>query len=219
MFVIVIAGVVFAFGLAGLLWYYSENERVKRALREAKKYSIEEFPDGTQGKIVGRVQFLGEPLTAPLSGRPCAFYSIRVEEYQSNGNSGSWYEIITDEKGIDFAMSDGTGQAIIHTEAAKTVLSEDHQTKSGTLNDPTAAERAYLESHAVEGKGWVFNKSLRYSEGVLEADEMVSVFGYGSKEPDPDAAPAGYRDMAPMRLRISGSATHPPLISDHLSVH
>jgi hypothetical protein len=219
MFTIVIAGLVFAVGVGGLLWYYSENEKIKRALREAKKYSIKEFPDGAQGKIVGRVEFLGEPLRAPLSGRPCAFYSIRVEEYRSNGKSGSWYKIIGDEVGINFGMSDGTGQAIIHAEAAKTVLTEDHETKSGTFDDPTEVERAYLESKSVEGQGWVFNKSLRYIEGVLEADEMVSVFGYGSKEPDPDAAPAGYRDMAPMRLRISGSANHPPLISDHPSVH
>jgi len=98
------------------------------------------------------------------------------------------------------------------------VLTEDHETHSGTFDDATPAEEAFLNKHARESKNWIFNKRIRYREGVLEAGEEVAVMGYGSKEPDPEGtAGAGYRDMPSMRLRISGSANFPPLISDDIS--
>ncbi len=195
-------------------WYNSEHQRIQRELRGASKYKIGDFPDGTQGKVVGRLALHQKELTAPLSGRSCTYFKVAVSEYRSNGDSGSYYEIITEEEGVDFALDDGTGTAIVLVGSARTALTEDHETRSGTLDDPTAREQAYLDAHGQEGEGWLFNKTLRYVEAVLEPGELVSVFGYGSKEPDPDAAPAGYRDAQPMRLRISGSANYPALISD-----
>ena len=195
-------------------WYMDEEQVTKRALRNARKHSIRDFPDSTQGKVVGRLAYHQEELVAPLSGRPCAYYCITVSEYRSHGNSGSYCEIINEEKGVDFVLRDGTGTALVMVAAASTALTRDHKTTSGTFDSPTPREESYLNAHGEQGKGWVFNKSIRYVEGILEAGEQVSVYGFGSKEPDPDADPTGYRDAPPMRLRISGSVDHPSLISD-----
>ncbi len=199
-----------------MLWYYSPREKIKRALRDATKYSIRDFPDSSLGKVVGRLVLLDEQLVAPLSGRPCAYFSISVEEYRSRGKSGSWVTMVEEERGVDFALDDGSGTAIVVVASAKTALSSDHRSSSGTFDDPTPREQSYLDSHGRESEGWVFNKKIRYIEAVLEPGELVSVYGYGSKEPDPKATPGGYREMQPMRLRISGSQNHPPLISDEL---
>lgn len=201
------------------LWYYSDSQKIKRALRNAALFSIEDFPDGTQGKVAGDLVLSDRELVAPLSGRLCAYYCIKVEEYRSHGKSGSWYDIINEEDSVDFVLDDGTGRAIVMVAGAKTAITTDHESNSGTFDNPTRTERNYLESHGKEGQGWVFNKKLRYTEAILEPGERVSVFGYGSKEPDPDAAPSGYREMQPMRLRISGNVDYPPMISDCPSVH
>jgi len=89
--------------------------------------------------------------------------------------------------------------------------------KSGTFDDPSPQEEEYLATHGKRGKDWFFNKALRYREGILEAGEMVSVYGRGVREPDPEGVDEaeGYRGLPPMRLRMSGSFDEPLLISDN----
>lgn len=211
--------IVFVAGALFVITHFSERERTKRALRDATQYAVGEFPDGAQGKVVGKVQLLGEPILAPLSGRSCVYYSIRVEEYRNNGTTGNWYQLLADEEGVNFAVDDETGSAVVHVEAAKIVLSEDHSTTSSSSDLPNEVERAFLDRHSKKGEDWVSSKTLRYVEAVIEPGETVSVFGYGSQEPDPNAAPTGYRDIPPMRVRISGSKSRPAIISDIPSVH
>jgi len=113
MMALLLMGLVVGGGLLGLVLYYSEGARLKRELRNAERWSIGEFPDGTIAKVVGSLVLVGEPLMAPLSGRPCAYYDIRVQEYRSSGKSGSWHTIIRESQGTDFMLEDGTGKAII----------------------------------------------------------------------------------------------------------
>jgi len=75
-----------------------------------------------------------------------------------------------------------------------------------------------LDAHGIASEGAVGNKTLEFSEGVLEQGEIVAVLGVGSWQDDPDVAPsagAGYRDTdAPRRLVMTSPEGGPLIVTD-----
>ncbi len=199
----------------GVFWYFSADAVIRRTLRNAQTVAVSEFQPGTAAKLVGRLSHTGQTLTAPLSGRSCAYYQVTVEEYRSNGKSGSWYTVVDESEGAGFLLQDDSGQALVHLQAAKVVVVKDSHSKSGTFDDATEAEEAFLQRHGKKSQGWVFNKKLRYREGVLEEGETVAVFGHGEWDanPDPSAPGAGYRGTS-KRLVMRTNAQSPLYVSD-----
>lgn len=195
---------------------FNESARLRRLLRNAPRVSIKEFPDGGVGKIVGTLEYLDEPLTAPLSQRPCALYDVLVEEKTGNKNK-YWRTMVTTSENVRFRIRDDTGYAIIDPTYAQFTIVKDNHSQSGTFDDPTEVEKAFLSRHGQTGTGWVFNKTLRYREGVLEAGEEVAILGFGMREPDPEpdlSDERGYRAGPPTRLVMSGGHQKPLTISD-----
>ncbi len=211
---IAIFGVALAVG-----HYHSKPVRLKRALRQTPRHAIADFPENTTGKVVGQLSYLGDALSAPLTGRACAYFEAFVEESQKHGKNSRWVTIIHEIKGSPFALSDESGRAIVDPSGSDVVVTIDVQTSSGTFDDATAQENAFLAQYGQRSQGAYFNRPLRYREGILAAGEKVAVMGMGMREPDPDVANAsgGYRDAPAMRLRLGGSSKHPLVISDDLS--
>ncbi len=205
-------GILLLVGVAGgLIWYLGKRQALMRRLKQAKPWSIGELPEDTLGKIVGHARPVAETLTAPISGRSCVFYEVSV--VQDHGKSSS--TIIHELQGVPFYLEDGTGRAIVDPRGAEVVLEQDFSTSSGTLDDATPVETAFLQRHGKEPKGWVFNKSLRYRESIIGIGESVAVLGAGVREPDPDAPPSqDYRGAMPTRLRLSNAREHKLVISD-----
>lgn len=203
-------------------WYFSEAQKIKRALRDAEHVPIARYPHGGIKKVIGVLSVEGELLTAPLSGRPCAAWEVIVQEQRSSGKSTSWHTIICEVEAVPFILEDHTGRAHIDPSGAQLVVTADQHSRSGTFDDPTPEEHAFLDRHGEEGTGWVFNRTLRYREGVLEADELVAVLGQGTVSYD-DAPErqhlGGYRSLAASkRLYIRAAGGHPLYISDDASV-
>lgn len=205
-------------GLVKVALWKSETDNVVRALRKAHRKSIESFDEAEPGKIVGVLSYVGEPLQSPLTGRTCGCYEIRVEEYKSLGNAGlgRWQTVIHEIRGHEFMIEDGTGRAIIDPSNPDGVIEIDHRSASGDSDKPTFRAREYLESHGISHRGRLFDKTLRYREGILERGETVAVMGRATREPDPDAAGevTGYRDGPPTRLRFRGTRKTPLFLSD-----
>jgi hypothetical protein len=57
-------------------------------------------------------------------------------------------------------------------------------------------------------------KRLRYREAIVAIGEIISVLGSGTREPDPQAAPADYRGGQPTLIRLTSSPRYPLVISD-----
>lgn len=207
----VVAGV--AIVAASLMW--NEKARIRRELRGAPRVDLAELREGRTGRVVGKVGE-GETLQAPFTGRSCVFYEATVEEYRSSGKTGSWRQVVREAVGVPFVLDDGTGRAIVDPRGARVAVDLDMTTRSGTFDDATPVEEEFLTRHGLRSTGWVFNKSLRYREGVIEIGETIAVMGQGVREPDPDAVGkvGGYRSGPPTRLRLGGSARHPILLSD-----
>jgi len=216
-------------GLLAVLIFLVSQQLGARAqlvgqVRASATSTIAAFPEHAGGKIVGHVHAFEESeeplLTAPITGRPCVYYVVRVVEAKSNlaTESVDHVTILHEEEGVPFVVTDGTGYAIVDPRGARVALVTDARTKSGTFDDATAAEEQLLQRHGEASVGWWFNRALTYHEAVIAPGERIAVLGAGVREPDPHAAPdGGYRGTMPTRLRMSSSPRYPLVISDEPS--
>jgi hypothetical protein len=67
-------------GLCFGFWYFSEAQRVKRALAAAPITAIAQLREGDTVRVVGALKLGPRTLSSPLSGRPCAVFFVRVRE-------------------------------------------------------------------------------------------------------------------------------------------
>lgn len=198
-----------------LAWYFSGAQRTKRKLRSAQLWSIGELPESTLGRVIGQVQALDRTLVGPLTGRPCVCYFARVDVRRTIGGTSPWKTIIKESRCVPFRLVDQTGHAIVDPLDAQVALTSERTSSSGTFDDATPAEEAFLAKHGHASKGRVFNKDLRYTEEIIEIGETIAVLGSGVREGDPTARPPdGYRSPAPTRLRLTGSSRFPLVIGD-----
>jgi hypothetical protein len=206
-------------GVMLAIWYFSPTARARRALRAAQRVPVAEALDGQLVKLVGllRLDPAAQELTSPLTGRRCAYFEASVDQRKSSGKSSHWRTIIREQ---DFAGSfyikDASGEALVEGLSPKVVLNMDAHFSSGTFDDATPRLERFLSRHGESSEGWVFNKTLRYTEGVLEEGELVAVFGLCAQEPDPDpraGGRGGYRERA-MRIKLTKPAEGELLISD-----
>lgn len=196
-------------------WYFSHGARIKRQLKSARPWALAELPEDTHGRVIGQAHPLQEQLQGPLTGRPCVYYIAQVEEQRSTGRSTYWRTIASETRGVPFVLVDGTGRAIVDPNGAQVALDFDGNSKSGTFNSADPVQEAFLARHGQKSQGWVFNKTLRYREAMIEVGETIAVLGSGVREPDPYAPPeAAYRGAPPTRLRLTSSARFPLVISD-----
>jgi hypothetical protein len=215
------SGVIFAIVITAIIvilvlaWLFNKSARLKRKLRAAKAFSIGELPEDTLGRVVGQARPLASTLQGPLTGRPCVYYIATVEEQRSNGRSSYWKTIITESQGVPFVLEDSTGRAIVDPNSAEVALDFDGKSSSGTFHDANEVQEAFLARYNKKSSGWVFNKSLRYREAMIEIGETVAVLGSGVREPDPNAPPEdAYRGAPRTQLRLTSSPQFPLVISD-----
>lgn len=198
-----------------LSWWFSEAAKIRRALRAARRVPIAEVREGEVVRVTGRVRGVSELLRAPLSGRPCVFFEVTVEEYRSSGKSGRWVRILREQEAMDFLVEDGTGKALVRADGMRVLAQRDHEQSSGTFNDATPELEAFLARHGEKSTGWIFNRRLRYREGIFEPGETVTVLGeaHWEQDPDPETAGTGYRDV-PKRLVLRPRPQGPVIASD-----
>ncbi len=193
-------------------YYFSNNKRIKRKLKNSKLKKLIHFKSGDVAKLVGKVEFAGTPLRAPLSNRECAHYHIHVEQQVSSGKSSHWKTIINEEVSGNFVIRDGADYAFINDSRIKSYIVKDRKYNSGFLKDATERLEHYLNSKGFESENMLgFNKTIRYKEGVLEKDEEIAVFGKGQWV---DAASVNLPDKCNRVLAIMSTPEEAVYLSD-----
>ena len=160
-------------------YYYSNKSVLLRAFKTSRKKSINSIQQNEYAKVIGKAKYVNQPLIAPLSGRQCVYYHIIVEV---KGDK-HWRKIIDDVKTQDFFIETNSEMAIVKSSnlnksSMRFHLVKDHKEKSGFRNDAPEKLEQYLISHNKKSTGILgINKSMRYSEGVIELDETIAVKG------------------------------------------
>lgn len=195
-----------------------KEQRLRRALQDAPRVKVREVKEGQVVKVVGRLTYAGEPLSAPVSGRTCAAWHAEV--WVSGGQDEMTIpERIEDQRTQDFLLTDGTGTALVRPAFADLVIKQDARFRSGTFHSATPRLEAFLSRHGQSsmGTGW-HTKDIDYREGVLEEGEFVAVLARGRWEIDPHPGSsgerAGYRGEA-RRLVLVPPAGARMILSDH----
>lgn len=204
-----------AVGLIALHYAQSSPERrARHMLQQSPVRSLDSAQEGEVIKVVGTLHYVEDPLQAPLSGRPCAYYEILVEQrpelrfetrgFESNSDQAQ-HERWVVRAGRDFELDDGSGKpALVRMERTTVRITYDRHFRSGGFDAPTPAMRQLLNRHLhVGGPGFSLQSNMRYSEGILEAGERVAVRGRVLRDVVPGAG-RGYRDHA-HRLMLAPS--------------
>jgi hypothetical protein len=208
--------IIAVFVIAGLLtlfsFYYNKKARIKRKLKKSPVKRIATVTDGEVVKITGKVEYTGEPLTAPLSGRTCACYHVLVEQRVSSGKNTHWKTIIEEEIFGSFGIRDEDYCARFDGNKVKSYIVQDRKYTSGFRNDALEVLERYLKNHGYESENFLgMNKTIRYREGVLEEGETIAVLGKARWE---KAESGQWSDSYGKVLIISPTEKEPVYLSD-----
>jgi hypothetical protein len=192
------------------------GRRLRRRLRKAPRAELGTLEENTFARITGMVRpFDKRLLEAPLSGRLCVYYAVQVISAYGSRRREAHTEIGAEQEGMSFQLEDDTATAVIDPDHARIDAAFDFESESKGAFDADERQRALLLRLQLTRRDWWNTDRLLYREAVIEADERIALFGAAMREPDPDAAPTGmYRDGRPQRLRFTGTAKYPLVISD-----
>ena len=83
-----------------------------------------------------------------------------------------------EERYVDFSIDDGTGRLQVVTSVPRVAVVRDLHTRSGTFDDASEIEEAFLRRHELKSVNMIgLNIAIRYEEGVIEPGEEVTVLG------------------------------------------
>ena len=123
-------------------WYFSDQHRNHRALAGLSTRRIQDVKAGEVVRIEGRVRALSEVLAAPLTGRTCVHFDLRVEKRTRKGRAT---ELVRDVRSVAFDVNDETGTARIEVRSFFATVDLDEETRSD--DELTTPEAQILAAH------------------------------------------------------------------------
>ena len=200
-----------------IIFYSNTKNVIRRKLNKTKTTPISSCKENQYVKIIGKAEKLNKTLIAPISKTPCLYYQIIIETINNSNNALGvfWETVFKDEQSVDFIIETKEGKAIVEISRSqnhkKVYLTKDKQMRSGIFNDAPKYIENYLASHGESSEGlFGFNKSMRYSEGIIEIGEPVAILGIANYRE------SNYKlDYYPTKdLFLSGSPDQKLMITD-----
>jgi hypothetical protein len=184
----------------GLVRQLPDPRKVKRELARARIQSINSLVDGKPAAVRGTIATVEDAIVhAPLSNRRCVYSLVVFDEV---GVGGDYVELGRLERGLPFLLRSDHGTARVVPDGARLAIYGDVTTQPIIADTPMSRlARSVCKRHNY-ATSW-----LRATEYVLEPDAFVTISGWCTREPDPEAAEdvTGYREQLPTRPVISGS--------------
>jgi hypothetical protein len=187
MFVGIAAAVVIPISLllgVGMWFCWRGIQKTRKQSQELLKAPLVDIKNLKNGlyKIEGQIRAQDDLLRSPLSKKKCVYYRFHVEELRSSGHgrhrTSSWVTVVDDKKWIDFNIDDGTGDVEIDVGLAEVALKSKAFTSSGTFDGASQElEDLMNRRYGKSTKGWLFNKSMRYTESYLRDGDTVMIIG------------------------------------------
>ncbi|MGC6432035.1 MAG: hypothetical protein ACON5F_13400 [Jejuia sp.] len=169
-------------GIGFSAYYFGKKQSILRKLSKLKRKDILQFRTNEPSKVTGKVLHVHEPFVAPFSRRKCVAYEFKIQQKKKRGKNSYWKTLI-DEKNIqDFFIEQRGEVAMIKPQTNPLnfdiYLVEDKRVTSGFLKDPSPEFQDLLGAYKIESTNILgFNKTLKYTERILEVGETVTVGG------------------------------------------
>jgi hypothetical protein len=134
--------------------------------------------------VVGRLELVGPPLTAPISGRRCAAYSATIQYHDRIARS----RVAREAEAREFFVRDAAGQRVLVRAPVALMSGRRSSLRVGWWQQRIGRRlRRFLERHQLQagpslgGASW----AERCEETVLLAADQVAIVGVASHEADP----------------------------------
>ncbi|PQV48472.1 hypothetical protein CLV33_105332 [Jejuia pallidilutea] len=194
---IAIAIIVSAAVIIGVLsFYFGKKQSVLRRLSKLKDKDILQFRTNEPTKVTGKVLHVHQPFVAPFSKRKCVAYEFKIQQKKSSGKNSYWKTLVKENNIQDFFVEKKGDMVMVKPITAPLnfdiYLVEDKTITSGFLNNPSPEFKKLLSKFSISSETYFgFNKTLRYSERILEIGETVTVGGI-AKWKNLDTTVTGY---------------------------
>lgn len=165
-----------------LVIYFNKKNVIIRKLSKFKFKRITQFRTNELTKLSGKVLQVQEPFVSPFSKRKCVAYIFEVKQKVSSGKNSHWKTLLKKEDIQDFFV-EKDGELVMVKPSLEmsnyySYMVEDKSVSSGTFNNPTPEFKKVLDDFGIESETWLgFNKTLKYSERIIEIGETVTVGG------------------------------------------
>ncbi len=210
--IVVFLGIVILFLVfLNLKKYFKQKNSIKKRLLQSPLIKLSMFKDNEVGKIKGRIEIIGEPLIAPLTGRKCAYYQVIVEE-DSSIRHGGWDVLFEVEDSVKYVLHDSNEVAWVDPLYLKFYFQKKVYFKSGFLDNPSKILTDFLIKNGYESTNFIgLNKTLRFKESILKDGDHLAVLGLGNwAEGNQMELPTSYKKV----LHIQSNKGEPIFISD-----
>jgi hypothetical protein len=179
--------------------------RIRRLIENTPTSRIRSLAMGLvelNGKVATRSR-----VTAPFSGRACAYWEIEIATRTSSSRNGTrhWSTVHRNRSGHPFYLVDDTGTAMVYPQGAECRLNfgVSEETHGFGVPDPY---RGYMDQQGLALRGVWSLGPMRFRERILEDGAMVYVLGRAFPRPqsttvswDEDALEATGTDMLSTR--------------------
>ncbi|WP_242130832.1 hypothetical protein [Aestuariivivens marinum] len=160
----------------------SRKNIVLRKLAKFKHNRISQFRNNELTKVTGKVLEVETPFVAPFSKRPCVAYIFKIQQRVSTGKSSHWKTLVKKEDIQDFFIEQRGDLVMVKPSMQSSnfysFMVEDQSIRSGTFKDPSPEFKKVLDEYGVDSETWLgFNKTLKYTERILEIGETITVGG------------------------------------------
>lgn len=118
-------------------------------------------------------------LHSPLSGRPCVWYRIKIDRYESNSNNkgGRWRPVRRETSTQWFQINDGTGTCLIDPEGAHTSTQQKKVWFGSSEMPGPVLSTTSFKQYSAKIVGSVGGGRYRYSEELIFEHERVFTLG------------------------------------------
>jgi hypothetical protein len=169
--------------LAGVLVYFGRRElqRLSRITETPTTHAR----DVTSGFVeVKGVVEAAQVVTSPFYAVPAVYVRWCVEEYRRRGKSSSWVTVLQGVECKDFWIRDDSGRVRVPVAGLSPVLylAGKNTTSSGTFRSAPEHIEQFLARHGRSSSGWVFNKSMRYTEECIQPGEHIYALGWARRD-------------------------------------
>ena len=175
----------------GVLVYrvaFSRQARGRRAVARTPRSPVAKVRRGELVKVVGQARVAMKPLRAPMSGRPCVCWHVRIQEARQGPQGGSWTDVLDEVEGQDFLLEDETGIALVRGVMPEATLASSGPWVDNYGDNFSPEVENFLGSRGEQLRGALGKRVMRYQERILDEGAHVAVLGMARREGVPQGA-------------------------------